>query len=152
MITVRAKPMQNALSWSTATSSALPAGKLRRLSGGFRTTLGLICSLCSAIFRSARSIQTPNTRRKRQNQATLEDQHLLAFAGHLCLSEDELREALHAETYQPWVAVDFRGGVHSGVNGTPTFFLNGQRHDGAFDFETLAVRIQQQIETAGRNK
>jgi protein-disulfide isomerase len=87
-----------------------------------------------------------------QNQATLEDQHLLAFAGHLCLSEDELREALHAETYQPWVAVDFRGGVHSGVNGTPTFFLNGQRHDGAFDFETLAVRIQQQIETAGRNK
>ena len=87
-----------------------------------------------------------------RNQATLEDKHLLAFAGRLCLSEDELREALHAETYQPWVSADFRSGVHSGVNGTPTFFLNGERHDAGFDFETLADAVQRQIKTVGRNK
>lgn len=87
-----------------------------------------------------------------RNQATLEDEHLLAFAGHLRLSEDELREALHAQTYQPWVSTDFQGGVHSGVNGTPTFFVNGRRHDGAFDFETLAGAVRKRIETAERNK
>ena len=87
-----------------------------------------------------------------QNQATLEDEHLLEFAGHLRLSADELREALHDETYLPWVSADFHGGVHSGVNGTPTFFLNGRRHDNAFNFETLADAVQQQIKTAERSK
>ncbi len=87
-----------------------------------------------------------------QNQTALEDEHLLAFASRLRLSADELREALHDETYQPWVSADFRGGVHSGVNGTPTFFLNGRRHDNAFDFETLADAIRQQIKTAERSK
>jgi protein-disulfide isomerase len=32
---------------------------------------------------------------------------------------------------------DFSGGVRSGVNGAPTFFINGQRHDGDFELETL---------------
>jgi hypothetical protein len=41
-----------------------------------------------------------------------------------------------------------KGGVLSGVNGTPTFFINGQRHDGSFDCETLASAIQQAISTA----
>ena len=82
-----------------------------------------------------------------RNQATLDDASLLQFAGHLCLSEDELREALHAKTYQPWVKADFLGGVHSGVNGTPTFFLNGRRHDDAFDYKALVSAVRQQIET-----
>ena len=29
------------------------------------------------------------------------------------------------------------GGVRSGVNGTPTFFINGDRHTGSFDYENL---------------
>ena len=87
-----------------------------------------------------------------QHQAALNDESLLALASRLRLSEDELREAFHAGTYQSWVRKDFSGGVRSGVNGTPTFFLNGQRHDGGFDFETLADAVRQQLETAERNK
>lgn len=86
-----------------------------------------------------------------QNQAALDDENLLVLASRLHLSKDELREALHAETYQPWVKADFLGGVHSGVNGTPTFFVNGQRHDGGFDFDTLADAVRQQVETAEKN-
>jgi protein-disulfide isomerase len=32
---------------------------------------------------------------------------------------------------------DFLSSVRSGVNGTPTFFINGVRHDGSYDLETL---------------
>ena len=33
-------------------------------------------------------------------------------------------------------------GVRSGVNGTPTFFINGLRHDGTFDLDTLVDAIE----------
>ncbi len=33
-------------------------------------------------------------------------------------------------------------GVRSGVNGTPTFFINGVRHDGSWDFETLFTALR----------
>ena len=32
-------------------------------------------------------------------------------------------------------------GVRSGVNGTPTFFINGMRHDGPFDLDSLLDAI-----------
>jgi protein-disulfide isomerase len=32
--------------------------------------------------------------------------------------------------------------VRSGVNGTPTFFINGQRHDGAYDYASLTEAIE----------
>jgi protein-disulfide isomerase len=34
------------------------------------------------------------------------------------------------------------------VNGTPTFFINGQRHNGSFDFDALVSAIQQVMITA----
>jgi protein-disulfide isomerase len=42
-----------------------------------------------------------------------------------------------SETYLGRIDLDFREGIRSGVNGTPTFFVNGVRHDGFFDFDTL---------------
>jgi protein-disulfide isomerase len=49
----------------------------------------------------------------------------------------ELRDALALGVYRPEVQADFIGGVRSGVNGTPTFFINGVRHDGPWDADTL---------------
>ena len=37
---------------------------------------------------------------------------------------------------------DFRGGVRSSVNGTPTLFLNDMRHSGALDFDTLRSALE----------
>ena len=37
-------------------------------------------------------------------------------------------------------------GVRSGVNGTPTFFINSVRHDDAFDFDTLLMALQRAAE------
>jgi protein-disulfide isomerase len=36
---------------------------------------------------------------------------------------------------------DFLSGVRSGVNGTPTFFINGVHHDGSYDLETLLTAV-----------
>ena len=44
-------------------------------------------------------------------------------------------------TYEPKVRSDFLGGVRSGVNGTPTFFINGERHDGTYALEDLSAAI-----------
>jgi hypothetical protein len=39
------------------------------------------------------------------------------------------------------VRSDFKSGVLSGVNGTPTFYINGHRHDGSWDFATLSSAL-----------
>jgi 2-hydroxychromene-2-carboxylate isomerase len=41
--------------------------------------------------------------------------------------------ALADERFQSRVRADFASGVRSGVNGTPTFFINGRRHEGGAD-------------------
>lgn len=60
----------------------------------------------------------------------------------LGLSLDGLRDALQDGVLQAHVEKDFQGGVRSGVNGTPCFFLNGQRYDGAGGLQGLADQIQ----------
>jgi len=43
--------------------------------------------------------------------------------------------------YEPRVREDFRSGVLSGVNGTPTFFINGVRYDDSWEFEPLLAAL-----------
>ncbi|MBV8672808.1 MAG: thioredoxin domain-containing protein [Acidobacteriaceae bacterium] len=52
-----------------------------------------------------------------------------------------LTDALDSGQFRERVRADFMGGVRSGVNGTPTFYINGQRHDGAFDYRFLVEAI-----------
>jgi protein-disulfide isomerase len=53
-----------------------------------------------------------------------------------------MRQALETGQYRNKVRSDFMGGVRSGVNGTPTFFINGVRHDGPYDFASLIAGAQ----------
>jgi protein-disulfide isomerase len=64
------------------------------------------------------------------------------LAGKLDLSLSDLDEALTAGAYLERIRGDFSGGVRSGVNGTPTFYINGMRHDGSFDFDTLSAALE----------
>jgi protein-disulfide isomerase len=76
-----------------------------------------------------------------ENQDRLDDALLFQLAEQLQLDPEKLRQALASKEFEPRVRTDFRGGVRSGVNGTPTFFINGQRHDGAYDFASLVEAI-----------
>ncbi|HMB96233.1 MAG TPA: thioredoxin domain-containing protein [Tepidisphaeraceae bacterium] len=80
-----------------------------------------------------------------ENQRNLGPELLLELAEKLKLSAADLEKSLEAEEYAPRVKNDFLGGVRSGVNGTPTFFINGQRHDASFEFDDLVQAIEAQL-------
>ena len=52
-----------------------------------------------------------------------------------------MRNVLETGQYRNKVRNDFIGGVRSGVNGTPAFFINGVRHDGPYDYASLVSGI-----------
>ena len=81
-----------------------------------------------------------------ENQERLGGPLYLKLAQELSLSPVELRQALEEGKYKDRVRVDFSSGVPSGVNGTPTFFINGKRHDGPFDYESLVLAIDEAID------
>ncbi len=76
-----------------------------------------------------------------ENQRNLGDRDLRAYAEQLALDvelfDTELAGHVHAER----VHQDFMSGVRSGVNGTPTFYINGARHDDSYDLETLLAAL-----------
>ncbi len=85
-----------------------------------------------------------------ENQANLDQPFLLELAESLELSASDLRSALNGREYASRVRNDFLGGVRSGVNGTPTFFINGRRQDGSFEFEDLVAAIDSVFTTMTR--
>jgi protein-disulfide isomerase len=76
-----------------------------------------------------------------ENQERLSGPLYLELAQKIGVAPAALRASLEKREFLPRVKADFTGGVRSGVNGTPTFFINGQRHDGAFDYEDLVEAI-----------
>jgi len=78
-----------------------------------------------------------------KNQGSLGEELFLRLARSLKLSPTQLQSAIAQQTYRARVQSDFVGGVRSGVNGTPTFFINGQRHNGPFEFVSLSAAIEQ---------
>jgi protein-disulfide isomerase len=83
-----------------------------------------------------------------ENQGILGLPLYIALAAGIGLSEDALTEALENGTFRPKVRSDFMGGLRSGVNGTPTFFINGKRHDGAYGFADLVAEIEAELARA----
>ncbi len=80
-----------------------------------------------------------------ERQFALEDENLIEYAQDLGLDAPRLRSELAEGMYAPRVREDFRSGVLSGVNGTPTFFVNRARHDGAWDLEPLRAALEAAI-------
>jgi protein-disulfide isomerase len=81
-----------------------------------------------------------------ENQGSLDDGLFLELSQQLNLDIDKLTQALESKQFEPRVKADFSGGVRSGVNGTPTFFINGQRHDGSYDYESMVEAISLALE------
>jgi protein-disulfide isomerase len=65
-----------------------------------------------------------------EHQDALEPAHLLDYAKHLHLDMAKLETAVESAAVTGRIRSDFTGGVRSGVNGTPSFFINGERFDG----------------------
>lgn len=66
------------------------------------------------------------------HQHALNEADLIGYAKTLGLDTRRFVRELHEEVHARRVSDDFRQGVLSGVNGTPTFFVNGERYDGSW--------------------
>jgi protein-disulfide isomerase len=78
-----------------------------------------------------------------ENQQRLDGPFLPGYAEALGLDLDRFGSDLAEHVYAPKIREDFMSGVRSGVNGTPTFFINGMRHDESWDFATLLTALRQ---------
>jgi protein-disulfide isomerase len=77
-----------------------------------------------------------------EHQEQLGERLYLACAATLGLDVDRFARDLADGAFADRVRQDFLSGVRSGVNGTPTFFINGRRHDGPWDVDALAAAIE----------
>ncbi len=76
------------------------------------------------------------------HQGELLPRHLHAYAQQLDLDPDRFRDDLQRHAHAPRIEEDVDSADISGVTGTPTFFVNERRHDGAYDIETLAAAVK----------
>ena len=77
-----------------------------------------------------------------EHQAALGDQDLARYAEAAGLDRTRFERDLKSGTYKVRVHEDFMSGVRSGVNGTPTFFINGRRYEGSWDEMPLTAALQ----------
>jgi protein-disulfide isomerase len=75
-----------------------------------------------------------------QDQLTMPD--LVRYAEELGLDVERFTDELRRHVYAPRAAEDVASADASGVSGTPTFFINGRRHHGAYDIDTLAAAVR----------
>jgi len=76
-----------------------------------------------------------------EHQHALDDEHLRQYAATLGLDMDAFNQDMAQHRYAGKIENDLLGGVQSGVPGTPTFFINGVRHEGNYDKESLLSAI-----------
>lgn len=81
-----------------------------------------------------------------ENQHALDDADLVAYAAELGVPEAEIVAAFEGGPFADRVRSDFRSGVRSGVNGTPTFFVNGVRYDGDWrDVRSFVAALREAV-------
>jgi len=76
------------------------------------------------------------------HQGDLTPRDLHAYAEQLELDLERYRDELSGHAHAPRVEEDVDSADISGVTGTPTFFVNERRHDGAYDIETLSAAVR----------
>jgi len=78
-----------------------------------------------------------------EHQDALDDESLVAYAAAVGLDPDWAADALVSGTFAERVREQFMSGVRSGVNGTPTLFINGVRYDLTVNERVLLATLNQ---------
>ena len=80
-----------------------------------------------------------------ENQDDLAPEQLAAWAEQAALNVEEFATAIRSEVVSSRIKKDRASGIHSGVNGTPTLFINGARYDGMPDYASLREAITGEV-------
>src|SRR5262249_31759056 len=81
----------------------------------------------------------------------LEPENLIVYAQVLGMDVERFIVDLTSDAAAANVREDFVSGLRSGVNGTPTFYINGERYDGSDDYDTLKPEIEKAAQSRTRN-
>jgi Na+/H+ antiporter NhaA len=77
-----------------------------------------------------------------EHQDALEPRNLMGYAEELDLDLERFTDQLRRHEHAGRIASDVDDADLSGVSGTPTFFVNGMRHQGAYDIDTLTAAVR----------
>jgi predicted DsbA family dithiol-disulfide isomerase len=77
-----------------------------------------------------------------ERQDALRVRDLLKYAEELGLDVARFRDFVRKRKGAARIAEDIESADLSGVSGTPTFFINGRRHYGAYDIDTLSAAVR----------
>jgi Na+/H+ antiporter NhaA len=86
------------------------------------------------------------------HQDALEVGDLERYADQLGLDVGRFSDDLRERTHAPRIATDVDSADLSGVTGTPSFFVNGRRHDGGYDLTTLSRLVRQALDADRRRR
>jgi protein-disulfide isomerase len=77
-----------------------------------------------------------------ENQESLEDSDLVDYAKKIGLNIAKFETDFEKPEFSKKVASDFEDGIRSGVNGTPSFFINGEKYDGDWEENHFLTRLK----------
>ncbi len=77
-----------------------------------------------------------------EHQDALEDADLVRYAKALHLDDKRFASELASDAYVKAIRQSIGSGIRSGVNGTPTFFINGVRYDGSWEASDLLAALE----------
>jgi protein-disulfide isomerase len=77
-----------------------------------------------------------------EHQGDLRVRDLIRYAQDLGLDVERFRDDVRGRTGAARIAEDVDSADLSGVSGTPTFFINGRRHYGAYDITTFSSAVR----------
>ena len=80
-----------------------------------------------------------------ENQRSLDTENIIYFASLLGLDVDRFKEDIQERRLAEKVEKDFESGLRSGVNRTPTFFINGQKFEGDWSTGELLDYLKGQL-------
>jgi Na+/H+ antiporter NhaA len=76
------------------------------------------------------------------HQSEMKMRDMLRYSEELALDDERFRKDLRKQRFASRVAEDVESADLSGVSGTPIFFINGRRHYGAYDINTLTPAVR----------
>jgi protein-disulfide isomerase len=80
-----------------------------------------------------------------EHQKALDDHHLLEYAQKVELNIDRFKKEMSEHVYAPLINKSLKSGIDSGVEGTPTFFINGERYEDSWDLDTLTSFLNKSL-------
>src|SRR5207244_87653 len=86
-----------------------------------------------------------------KHQGALEDKDLVGYAAAIGLDVGRFEHDFTTHVYLERVHADLESAVRSGAHGTPRFFINGVKHEGADTFDDLMDAIREQLADEAAN-